>query len=250
MYIENHGPVACLHLQAGRANAMGEDFIEKLLGLFDAFEASEARAAVLVGYERFFSAGLELPRIIDFGREQMRAFIGIFNQAMARVFALRAPLVAAVNGHAIAGGCVLALQSDYCLMAAGKARIGLSEVTLGVGLPGLVVETLRARVPRSSMRAIALEGRLLAPEDARALGLVEEVVPGDELLPRAIKKARELAELPGPAFAQIKTSLRAPYLERAQTRAQADTEAWLDTWFSAEGRARVGQVVRDLQAHG
>ncbi len=250
MRIENHGPVACMHLEAGRANAMGPEFLDNLLALFDAFEASSARAAVLVGYERFFSAGLALPHIIDCDRPQMRAFISKFNQAMQRVFMLDKPLVAAINGHAIAGGCVLAMQADYRLMAAGKSRIGLSEVTLGVGLPGLVVETLRARVPTASMSVIALEGRLLAPDAAHALGLVEEVVAAEELLPRALKKARELAELPSLAFAQVKASLRAPYVERAQARVEADTEAWLDTWFCAEARTRIAQVVADLQSRG
>src|SRR5262245_52934880 len=138
--------VALLRLAGGRANAMSEELLDTLDRLVDGFETSDAVAAVLTGYERFFSAGLALPSLIDLDRPAMKRFITHFDLTMTRFFACRKPIVAAVNGHAIAGGCVLALQADVRIMADVDAKIGLNEAQLGIGLPAIVVEIGRAHV--------------------------------------------------------------------------------------------------------
>ena len=130
--------------------------------------------------------GLDLPALIDFSTADLTDFIRRFSASMLRVFSLPWPVVAAVNGHAIAGGCVLALQADIRLMASGQSRIGLNEVRLGIGLPAAVVETLRCQVPAASLLPIAAEGGLFLPEEAVRLGLVQEVVEPGQLLERAV----------------------------------------------------------------
>jgi enoyl-CoA hydratase/carnithine racemase len=98
------------------------------------------------------------------------------------------PVVAAIDGHAVAGGCVLALQTDFRIMSAGT--IGLNEVRIGVGLPAVVLETLRLQVSAPALRTIALEGRLFEPEAAREIGLVDEVVAPDRLIARRTSRSR------------------------------------------------------------
>ena len=247
MPLEREGAVAVLRMEAGKANAFREDFLDMLNALLDELADSDARAAVLIGYERFFSAGLALPELLPLDREAMGAFIARFSEAIVRVFALELPVVAAVNGHAIAGGCVLALQADRRLMADGPYRIGLNEVQLGVALPTCVVETLRVAVPRASLFRIAQLGRLVEPAEALALGLVDEVVPADELQQRAVGLAAGMAELPPAAFAQIKRSLRRDAAQRIDTWTEADRETWLDTWFSDDGQARLTAAVERLK---
>src|SRR5215468_8739454 len=161
---------AIVRLHAGKANAIDRLFLEKLVGLMDELEASRARAAVLIGYDTYFSAGLSLPSLLPLGRTELRSLIDLFETAMRRVFTCPLPVVAAVNGHAIAGGCVLALQCDARLIAEGPVKIGLSEVQLGIGLPSSVLESLRFQVPPSSLVPIALEGTLFTPEEAKRLG--------------------------------------------------------------------------------
>jgi enoyl-CoA hydratase/carnithine racemase len=146
MDLERQGDAALLRMNTGKANAMNADWIARMNGALDEVVATGARALVMTGADAFFSSGLDLPALASLDRPALAAFLDSFNAVMLRVFTLPLPVVAAVNGHAIAGGCVLALQADLRVMAQGKWRIGLNEVPLGIGLPALVVETLRTQV--------------------------------------------------------------------------------------------------------
>jgi enoyl-CoA hydratase/carnithine racemase len=239
--------VALLTLSQGKANAMSVQLLDTLDELVTRLEESRARAAVVTGYERFFSAGLALPTLIDLDRAAMKRFIERFNSVMARLFAQPMPVVAAVNGHAIAGGCVLALMCDLRLMARGDFKIGLNEVQLGIGLPSVVIETLRIAVPPASLLPIAVEGRLVSPDQALALGLVDELLAPEELLPRALESARRLAEAPSPGVAQVKAALRRPAREAILRYGDDETDKWLDSWFSPEARERLSSAVARLR---
>ncbi|TMQ18916.1 MAG: enoyl-CoA hydratase/isomerase family protein [Deltaproteobacteria bacterium] len=239
--------VVVLRLEGGKANAMTPDLLDTLERMIDGFERGPAAAAVLTGYERYFSGGLALPHIIDFDRVELRGFIELFSRAMTRVFACEKPIVAAINGHAIAGGCVLALMCDWRILVDDPAtRIGLNEAQLGIGLSAIVIESLRAAVPPASIVPIALEGTLLAPRDALALGLVHELAPAADLLARATAKARGFASRPSAAVAQVKHALRAPALETVARTAEHEAARWLDTWFSPEAQARLRAAVAKL----
>ncbi|HXU69513.1 MAG TPA: enoyl-CoA hydratase/isomerase family protein [Polyangia bacterium] len=240
--------VAILRLQGGKANAMSSEVLDLIERLIDRFEASEARAAVLVGYERYFSAGLALPLLVELERPAMKAFIDRFGAVMLRVFACERPIVAAVNGHAIAGGCVLALQCDWRVMIdAPEARIGLNETQLGIGLPSSVLEPLKLAVPAASLVPIAYEGLLFTPAEAQGLGLVHELAAAGELEARATSRARALATVPSTAVAQVKLGLRRPALEAIARHAAEETERWLDTWFSPPARTRLQAAVAKLK---
>lgn len=249
MHYEPHDTTALLRLQAGKANAMNPAFLDGVERLFDEAERARATAVVMTGYERFFCAGLDLPTLLALDRPTMTKFIHRFDALMLRLFSAPYPVVAALNGHAIAGGCVLALQADYRIMAAGDAKIGLNEVQLGVGLPVGVLETLRCQVPPTTLLPVALEGRLVAAEEARALGLVHECAPAAELETRALAKARALGELPAEAFRQIKEGLRRPAVERIRAASTAN-EAWIATWFSESGQHRIRAAVESLARKG
>ena len=232
MRIERQGEVAVLRLESGKVNAIGPAFLEQLNGLLDGL--GEAKAAVVVGRGNTFSAGLDLPALLELEKPAMRAFIGQFNATMLRLFELPIPLVAAVNGHAIAGGCVLALQADLRLLADRDARIGLNETQLGIGLPAVVLETLRCQVPPQSLALIALEGRLFSPRDALQVGLVHEVVPEAELFDKALARAQALAALWPTGVRQVKSALRAPVAARIRELDAMQSDKWVESWLSAE----------------
>jgi enoyl-CoA hydratase len=246
MRVERQGAVAVLSMNAGKANAINPRFLDLLGGLLDELQAKPPGALVLTGDARSFSAGLDLPLLIEFGTQKLTDFIRRFSDTMLRVFALPFPVVAAVNGHAIAGGCVLALQADVRLMAAGESRIGLNEVRLGIGLPAVVVETLRCQVPARSLFSVAAEGGLFLPEEALRLELVQEVVEPSQLLERALERAAVLAALPGVAFAQVKATLRQPALAFIQASAATDAADWVKTFYAPAAQRLLRDAVARL----
>jgi enoyl-CoA hydratase len=247
MLVPMDDDIAVLKLEGGKANAMTPDLLDTIEHMIDSFERSPALAAVLTGYGRYFSGGLALTHIIDFDPVEMRGFIEHFSRAMVRVFACQKPIVAAINGHAIAGGCVLALMCDWRIAADNPAvLIGLNETQLGIGLPSIVVESLRIAVPPASIGPIAIEGRLMSPADALALGLVHQLAPDGDLLAQATAKAKAYAALPPAAIAHVKQALRAPSLEAVARAVEGDATRWLETWFSPEAQSRLRAAVARL----
>ncbi len=229
----------------GKANAMNPDFFADLGRALDA--STGAGALVLTGARSFFSGGLDLPFLAGLSRERIEEIYGTLHSTMMRLFLLPVPVVAAVNGHAIAGGCVLAFQSDARLMAGGDFKIGLNEVRLGLSLPAFVVETFRGRLSPRALERVILEGTLHSPEEAAAVGLVDEVVPGEELISRAMARARDLASVPKSAFAESKRLLRGDAARRAEEGRREDARVWIDVWFSSDAQRQVGEVVAKLK---
>ena len=245
MRIERHGNVALLRLESGKVNAIGPAFVAGLNQLLDGL--GDAGAAVVTGQGTVFSAGLDLPALVDLERPAMARFMEEFNAVMLRIFELPIPLVAAINGHAIAGGCVLALQADVRIAADRDARIGLNEAQLGIGLPAVVLETLRCQVPASSLAPIALEGRLLAPREALQLGLVHDVVPEGELLDKALQRAQALAQLPPAGVRQIKAALRRPVSDAIRAIGPAESARWVESWLHPASQSRLRAAVAKLK---
>jgi enoyl-CoA hydratase len=245
--IEESGAIAIVRMRAGRANALAAPLLDAIAKAFDHVAASGARGVVITGDGSAFSAGLALPDLIDLDRPAMADAIGTFEDTMRRVLTCPLPTVAAINGHAIAGGCVLALMCDVRIAATGLARIGLNEIQLGIGLPAIVVEPLRHRLPSSSLVRIALDGSLFSPDDAARAGLVDDVVDPHRHEPRAVERAASLGAHPV-AYAQIKRALQRPILDAIDRIGLAERDAWLDTWFSADAqralRAAVDRITK------
>ncbi len=241
-------PVTVMTLCAGKANAFDLTLLETLIRTIDTVVAGGAQALIITGTGTAFSGGLALPSLIDLDRAGVRMLITTFGTAMRRVLEAPLPVVAAINGNAIAGGCVLALMCDERIMLAHAPRgrppkIGLNEAQLGLGLPAIVLELVRHRVPATSHVRVMLEGRLAEPAEALALGLVDAVVDHDRFEAHALTRATTLASSDRTAFAQIKRAMLRPAIE-AITRTDTDeTEAWLDTWFSDEGQRRMRATV-------
>lgn len=229
---------------AGRANAMSAPV---LLALRSAIaEARTADAIVIKGDGRVFSAGLALPDLIDLDRASLGEFIDLFGSVMMDVLTSPVPTVAAIDGPAVAGGCVLALMCDLRVIGDTAGPIGLNEVRLGLGLPSVVVAPLRARVAGNAAVPIALGGELFQPPRALKLGLVDELVGSDSLESTALARAAALAGSPT-AYEQIKTSLLGPVVEEITRNSAAERERWLDTWFGPLGRQMLSEVVARLR---
>ena len=221
-------------MRHGPANALDPVLVARLGASLDEAEAS-GRPLVLTGNGRFFSAGLDLAGLPE-DRDEMGAFVDAFDEFVRRLFLFPCPTVAAVNGHAVAGGAILATACDVRIGATGGYRIGVSEVQLGVIFPAAALEVLRAAIPPERTAEVLLRGRLTGPEDALANGFLHELAEPEALAARAAARAEELGALPRAAYAHTKRELRGGFAERALSRAAEKREGFLDTWFSEQSR--------------
>jgi enoyl-CoA hydratase len=231
--------VAVLRLAHGKVNAMSMEFCEALTARFAGI--SSTRAVVLTATGRTFSAGVDLVRLLEDGAPYVRKFLPVLSNMFVTVFSHPAPVVAAINGHAIAGGCVLACAADKRLMARDSGRIGVTELLVGVPFPPAAMEIMRcATAPRFFADAI-LSGATYTPAEAVAGGFVHDVVEPQALLERAVAAAKALAALPPKAFALTKRQIHAPALERIQSP-ELDA-AIAQIWTAPETLARIRDYV-------
>lgn len=246
--IERQGPVAVLVLQHGKANAMDVEFCEGLTAMFRQLEGDASVGAVVVtGQGRIFSAGVDLLRILDGGVDYARRFLPALREVLATAFAFPRPLVAAVNGAAVAGGCVLACAADQVL-AVEQARLGVPELQVGVPFPTSALEIMRNAVSSPFVHEVIYGGEVYGAADALARGMVHRLVGADVLQAQAVEQAARLSRLPPAAFALTKRQLRGTVIRHiAEEGARMDEEAlsqWADPQTHAAIRAYVERTFK------
>jgi Delta3-Delta2-enoyl-CoA isomerase len=230
--------LAEIRLACGKANALNPRSLEALSEAFGEARRADAPGVVLTGYDGFFSAGLDLVLLYGLDPAAMDAFMQAFDRVMLEVFAFPRPVVAALNGHAVAGGCILALACDARVAVEGPIKIGLNEIRLGVPFPASALEIARHGLPARSLEEVLYGGELYSPAGARSRGLVDGVT-GDALAEARALCAR-LAGQPRGAFATIKAALKAPALARARESLDPLRRAFVEAWYSPDGRERIG----------
>lgn len=209
--------------------------------IIDCLGEARGEPVLLTGEGDAFSAGLNLKEVASLDAEGMTRFLGTLERMVGALFEYPGPLVAWINGHAIAGGCIVALACDHRLMTANpKARIGLNEVPLGLRFPPKTWRLVRHRVPAHSIERVVLEGGLYAPETALRLGLVDEVVGGEA---EARAYAEGLASAPAAAYTAAKQSLRDGVLAVGSDEEKKFREDVLPAWITSELKARLAAVL-------
>ncbi len=208
-----------------------------------AFEAAGGAPVLLRGDGDAFSAGLDLAEVGSLGPAEMTAFLRRLEQLLAQVWSYPGPVVAVVNGHAIAGGCLLALVADWRVCVdAPKARLGLNEVGLGLAFPPSILRLVRARLPTQALEEVLLGAGLHAPADALRLGLVDALAAD----PLAVGRARlaALAQHPADAYARAKRDLRAGVLEVTDAERQRFLDEVVPAWTSDALKARIAGFLK------
>ena len=235
-----HAGILTLRLAHGKANALDLDLVTALgEAAARITEDPAVRAAVLVGAGHIFCAGVDLYRLLDGGPAYSRAFVPRLSEAFHRLFACEKPVVAAVNGHAIAGGCVLAAACDYRLMAAGDARIGVPELRVGVPFPLVAIEILRFATSTAHLQELVYRGTTYTTAEAYERGLVDEVVDLASLADRATEVADRLGAEPAARFRLTKRQLRAPTLAAIAAHARETDDEVLAVWQQPETVAAI-----------
>jgi enoyl-CoA hydratase len=221
------GGVMLVTLDRPPANAMNASLLSELVSRLEALALEPPRALVLAGRDPFFSGGVDLKEVPGYGPQEQRQMVTGINRMVLACYGMPCPVVAAVTGHAIAGGLVLALCADHRI-ASDAGRYGLTEIKVAVPYPQAAIGVVRAELSPPSARRLVLGSELVGAEECRRLGVFDEVVPGAEVLGSALEVASSLAALPTDVYARTKHDLRGAAV--ASMRAAAESDPLLATW--------------------
>ncbi|MEU8637615.1 enoyl-CoA hydratase/isomerase family protein [Amycolatopsis sp. NPDC048633] len=238
--LDSHHDVAVLRIDHGKANTLDSDSCRELVLRLE--EASAARAVVLTGTGRIFSAGVDLKRLHDGGASYVSEFLPLLSDALLAVFGFPRPVVAALNGPAIAGGAVLAAACDHRVL--GPGTIGVTELLVGLPFPLSALEILRCAYGTTPLPALTYSGEVHGGQDALARGLVDELA--DDVLDRALAVATRLGELPAEPFAHTKAQIRQPFHERIAEHRHTDDPEVERLWRAPAALAAVKSYVDEV----
>jgi enoyl-CoA hydratase/carnithine racemase len=241
-----HGAIRELRLNRPPVNALSPELIAALLQAVEAAPHEGRRALVLSGSPGIFSAGLDVPVLLKLDRPSMDAVWRDFYGLMRALASSPIPLVAAITGHAPAGGTVLALFCDWRVAAEGDSKIGLSEVQVGLPLPPVILSALRRLVGPRQAERLAVTGLLVSPAEAVQLGLVDEVVPAERVLERAQHWCQDVLALPRAAMDLTRRQVRADLVRefaRDIDHELAQVSSW---WWNPETQAALHGMVEQL----
>jgi enoyl-CoA hydratase len=208
------GDVMVIKLVHGKANVLDLELCDAIVARFNALRTTPDKAIVLTGQGQMFSAGVDLPRLVDGGADYVQKFLTALHKLYDTVFHHPKPVIAAVNGHAIAGGCVLACCADKRIAARDAGRIGVTELLVGVPFPAMAFEVMRFATAPQYLPDVILSGATFPTEEAQRRGLVDDVVEPGQLMDRALAAAQTLARLPSATFAMTKEQIRQPLIDR------------------------------------
>lgn len=242
---EHRDGCAILRLEAGTVNALDLALCEELTAVLGEVACAEGvRAVVLTGSGRAFCAGVDLPAIVAGGSGYARRLVAALADSFEAVLRCPLPVVAAVNGHAIAGGCVLACAADFRIVVDdATVRIGLTELAVGVPFPTSAVEIMRWRLGDPLLARRVLLADTVPATQAVAERLADEAVPAAGLLDRALAVARSLAAVPAGTFALSKAQLQADVRGRIVDRGELWETRVVDLWASDAVLAGIEQFV-------
>ncbi len=212
---EVHDQTLVLRLAHGKASALDLELLQEMLRQLKTFREGDARAMVLTGKGSIFCAGVDLARILEGGEAYVDVFLKALSEVLLELYTLPKPVIAAINGHAIAGGCLLAAACDHRMMVRGDGKIGVTELFVGVPFPVLGLEIMRAAYAPNVVQKMIYTGRLMAVEEALQDGVVDELVAPAELLEFALRSAKRMGKLVPATFAQTKLQWNRLAVDRA-----------------------------------
>lgn len=244
LHITDHGDgVSVLCLRRAPVNALNPAFMDQISRDLDAMASdSSVRALVLASPFKVFSAGLDLREMSEYGPEDETAIVDSLNRTFLDLYEFPKPLVAAVNGAAIAGGLFFPLAADHTVAVEG-AKFGLSEVRVGASFPVSPLEIARAELTPAGLRTLMLRGRPVDAQRAMDFGIVDEIVEADDLLDRATDAAHDLAAAPAGTYAEIKRQIRGEAIDRMRLAVAEGSDPTRAGWFTEETRAAMAAAL-------
>lgn len=235
---EDRNETAILRMAHGKVSALDAAFCEAMTVELERLQRDAPRAVVLTGTGSAFSAGVDLYQLLEGGAEYVRHFLPLMERFLRALLVFKKPLVAAINGHAIAGGCIMAAAADHRVMATGTARIGVPELAVGVPFPRLPLEIIRSRLSPTVLRTLIYSGRTVQADEALRLGFVDEVAAPEDVLPRSVLVAEQFSAIPAQTFALTKRAFTDTVLERVRLSVESNIEV-VEAWLTPEVDAAI-----------
>ena len=231
---QQQNEIAVIQLYRPPANAIDIELCRALEKAVKAEFDSDSKAIILTGHGSIFSAGVDLVQLLDGGTDYIREFLINLEQLLETLFFCPKPVVSAINGHAIAGGCVIACCGDHRLMSQGKGRIGVPELRVGVPFPVIIMELMRAKVGCAAFEEIVLGGATFKADMAKQKGLIDEVVDEEELMEQAMRCAQSLGDIRPEVFSFSKRQARQPVREATDARNKLHRDDVNSIWESEQ----------------
>ena len=239
---------AIIGLNRGRSNAINSEMVAELSEMIKNIENDDHIGGLIItGNEGFFSAGLDLIELYDYNEVDIKKFWVDFLVLVSALASFRKPFISAISGHSPAGGCVLAICSDYRIMVDGKYIIGLNEVPVGIIVPDSIFHLYSFWLGQAKAYRFILEGRLMSPQDAFANQLIDEVVEEGGLVSAAERQMNKFLQLEKNTWQQSKLNLRKELLAKVNTDSSASLDNMLRQWWSPGTRSILQTIIKNLQ---
>lgn len=244
--IQKNDSLAIIRLERGKVHALNDQVIKELQETLQQMENDNSISAIiLTGTGKFFSFGFDIPGFMDYSPEAFTGFVTRFTDLYTYMFLYPKPIIAAINGHAIAGGCMLVTAADYRIMVTGKSKISLNEITFGALVFAGSVEMLKFCAGERNAELILASGDMYSAEEAQKMGLIDRVTAEDELMKEAQKTALAYAAKEFPAFTGIKRLLRKPVAERMIALEKESIREFIKVWYLPATR----EYLRKIEIH-
>ena len=239
---------AIIGLDRGKSNAINAEMVAELHQMIINIENdNNIGGLIITGKEGFFSAGLDLIELYDYDENKIKEFWNNFLEFVTALASFKKPLISAISGHSPAGGCVLAICSDYRIMAEGKFIIGLNEVPVGIIVPEGIFHLYSFWIGNANASQFLLEGKLLGCEEALKYGLINEVVNPLSLMSVAEKKMQQYLQYDRTTWQQSKLNIRKELLLRVGADQSESLELMLKQWWSPSTRSILHTIIQNLQ---
>lgn len=244
--VESREKIAVLKLNRGVTNPVNLELVNQLARRLSKMREDVNISGIVLtsSNDKFFSIGFDIPDLFDHSKEEFRLFYHSFNQLCMDLYTFPKPIIAAITGHAIAAGCILALCCDYRLIAEGRKLMGLNEIKLGVPVPYPADCILRQLVGSRIAREMLDGGDFYEPQALLRMGMVDEIFPLEKVLDEALEKTGRLASLPPRAFQMIKRNRVETLEKHIKKYLMEKEEIFIDCWYSVEARQRLKEAMK------
>lgn len=240
--LEEKEGIAIVKLNNGVTNAIDKDFVNELKKTLDIIE-KKCQGIIITGNEKFFSMGFYLPELLKLDRKGFEDFYITFNELILKLFTMPIPTLSVIEGHAVAGGFIIAMATDYRFAVSDK-KMGLNEINLGLPVPILAIELLERLTDKRTSTNHLFTGELIKTQDALKCGIVDQIFLPEEIQIKAIEKLKGLTDKPKKAFENTKKFITEDIKEKFKKLQNLDKEIFLDCWYSEEAQIILGETAK------
>lgn len=248
LQLRKEAQYSILSFDRGKSNPMNLQMFEEMIAVLKQLKEDDSTLGLIItGKENFFSAGLDLPEIMTYDVEKTRLFWKTFMDVIIELVAFPKPLISAITGHSPAGGCIVAIACDYRIMAGGNYKIGLNEIPVGIVVPKHIFELYSFWLGRHRAYQFLMEGRLMNPQQASDAGLIDVVVPSEQVLDTAERKMQQYLKYDQNTWKKTKANLRRDIIDTVTNYDTDLLDNVIEHWFSPNTQQILNGFVEMLQ---